>query len=140
MLLPLQFFTASDPAFTAMVQRWAADGAVARWHGPVGRLQDGAFTPDDGQERWIAPGGMRALAQYLAGAARRGGDLEREQLGVLQRAAGLGACCTTDLQVLEQCWTVAAMALRACCPTAPHVRRAGGGAAAAVGLDCSPHC
>lgn len=73
-----QFFTASDPAFCAMVERWAADGVVARWHGPVGRLRDGAFTRDDSQERWVAPGGMRALAQYLAGQARRGSDLERE--------------------------------------------------------------
>lgn len=72
-----QFFTASDPAFCAMVERWAADGVVARWHGPVGRLRDGAFTRDDSQERWVAPGGMRALAQYLAGQARHGTNLER---------------------------------------------------------------
>ncbi|PRW18398.1 hypothetical protein C2E21_9262 [Chlorella sorokiniana] len=72
-----QFFTASDPAFCAMVERWAADSAVARWRGPVGRLRDGAFQRDDSQERWVAPGGMRALAHYLAGQARRGGDLER---------------------------------------------------------------
>lgn len=78
-LVSPQYFTASDPAFQAMVERWAADGAVARWRGPVGRLRDGAFTPDDSQERWIAPGGMRALAQYLAGTARRGDDLERER-------------------------------------------------------------
>ncbi|KAL4853472.1 Renalase [Chlorella vulgaris] len=74
-----QFFTATDPAFTSMVHRWEADGAVMRWTGPVGMLAEGHFVPDDGQGavRWVARGGMRQLAQYLAGQAHRQGEAAR---------------------------------------------------------------
>ena len=45
---PVQYFTARDPVFQAMVQQWESNGAVRRWEGPVvGTLQDGVFAPDD---------------------------------------------------------------------------------------------
>lgn len=56
-----------------MVAAWLAEGAVARWRGPVGTLRDGAFAPDASQERFVAPGGMRRLAQHLANQATKSG-------------------------------------------------------------------
>lgn len=68
--LPLpQFFTAADPTFQAMVDRWEADGAVMRWAGPVGSLRDGSFVADGAQPRYVARGGMRRLASHLAAQA-----------------------------------------------------------------------
>lgn len=65
-----QYFTASDPAFVAMVADWQAAGVVEEWSGPVGTLRAGAFTPDPSTEpRYVARGGMRRLATHLAGQA-----------------------------------------------------------------------
>lgn len=66
-----QYFTASDPAFRDMVDRWVADGVVTRWEGPVGTLREGSFQADASQERYVARRGMRYLAQYLATQALR---------------------------------------------------------------------
>ena len=46
-------------------------GAVREWHGGVGYLRkSGSFAPlEDSQPRYIAAGGMRSLAKYLAGTA-----------------------------------------------------------------------
>ena len=75
---PVQYFTASDPAFQDMAQQWESDGAVRRWEGPVvGTLRDGVFAPDDasssGAVRYVGSGGMRRLAQYLASQASHDG-------------------------------------------------------------------
>jgi predicted NAD/FAD-dependent oxidoreductase len=75
---PVQYFTARDPVFQAMVQQWESNGAVRRWEGPVvGTLQDGVFAPDDasssGAVRYVGNGGMRRLAQYLASQASSNG-------------------------------------------------------------------
>ncbi|EFN58722.1 hypothetical protein CHLNCDRAFT_16675, partial [Chlorella variabilis] len=66
-----QYFTATHPSFQQIVDEWQAAGVVQRWEGPVGRLRGGSFVPDGGQERYMARGGMRQLAEHLAGRASR---------------------------------------------------------------------
>ncbi|GAB4820527.1 hypothetical protein N2152v2_007573 [Parachlorella kessleri] len=75
-----QYFTATDPDFCQLVEQWEADGAVREWRGRVGHLRiGGSFTAlDDSQPRFIAAGGMRSLAQYLAGRATRALGQARE--------------------------------------------------------------
>lgn len=48
-----QFFTAREPAFSAQVERWHADGLVARWSAP----QDDA---------WVGTPGMNAPIAHMA--------------------------------------------------------------------------
>ncbi|KAL4432882.1 hypothetical protein ABPG77_008208 [Micractinium sp. CCAP 211/92] len=84
-----QFFTATHPAFKAMVDEWERDGVVCRWDGPVGTLENGAFAPDDsGASRYVARRGMRSLATHLAGRASRALKQER---GGSERAVNLDA-------------------------------------------------
>lgn len=69
-----QYFSASDPRFVQMVERWEGSGAVKQWDGPtVGTLQspEGRFTAfkDRDTPRYIGVGGMRELAEYLAATA-----------------------------------------------------------------------
>eukprot|EP00887_Chlorella_sp_A99_P001479 scaffold8.g1479.t1 len=66
----VQFFTATDPWFSALAQQWEAAGVVHRWEGAVGVLAAGRFEPlPAGPPRYIAAGGMRALAQHLTALA-----------------------------------------------------------------------
>lgn len=77
---PLQFFTVTDPDFQEVVNGWEAAGAVRRWDGPVGRLDaaSGSFSPlPAAPPRYVATGGMRALAQHLEtqlGGGAKGGQ------------------------------------------------------------------
>lgn len=66
-----------------MVAQWEAAGAVMSWSGPVvGNLCKGQFTPlsegegGTGSERYVARGGMRALALHLAATAEGTGLVE----------------------------------------------------------------
>ncbi|KAI8462978.1 MAG: hypothetical protein J3K34DRAFT_527354 [Monoraphidium minutum] len=76
-----QFFTATDPRFQALVDKWLAAGVVREWAGPVGTWRAGAAgaagfepLPEGGPRRYVAAGGMAALAEHLASP---GGKAER---------------------------------------------------------------
>ncbi|GLC50732.1 hypothetical protein PLESTB_000425900 [Pleodorina starrii] len=67
-----QFFTVTDPVFQSVVDEWLAAGLVQRWEGPVGTLSapTGAFARlPDRPTRYVARGGMRALAEAMAAEA-----------------------------------------------------------------------
>jgi predicted NAD/FAD-dependent oxidoreductase len=49
-----QYFTARHPAFAARVADWEREGVVRRWF------------EEDGEPRFVAPGGMNSLARHLA--------------------------------------------------------------------------
>jgi predicted NAD/FAD-dependent oxidoreductase len=68
-----QCFTATDPAFRQQVQAWLEAGVVRQWRGPVGTLSPGGrFNPLDPEvELFVAPGGMRKLAQAMADEVRK---------------------------------------------------------------------
>lgn len=61
------YFTADDPDFAAVVDRWRAAGLAREWtdtlvaYGPGGREQV------TGPMRWAAPRGLRSLVEHLAG-------------------------------------------------------------------------
>ena len=62
-----QFFTASDPVFQSMVDRWLEAGLVQEWAGTVGTLQAGGnFEELPEEKRYIGTGGMRLLCEALA--------------------------------------------------------------------------
>jgi hypothetical protein len=136
-----QFFTADHPAFLDMVRRWEADGAVGRWEGPVGTLRSGAFTPDlDGPPRYVARGGMRRLAQYLAGQAsqalRQSGSGKADSTeGEAQQAGCVQACA--DQSAPSSLRRVLSLPPRHAPMHQP--ARSGGGAAASVGERCGAH-
>lgn len=72
-----QFFTVSDPRFARHVKRWQAAGAVKRWGGPVGSLcADGTCKPVPSNDRYVAVGGMRSLAEHLVAEAVATGLVE----------------------------------------------------------------
>ena len=54
-----QFFTVRTEPFAQQVAGWEQRGLVRVWH-------HGLVPPGDGHARWIAPGGMNALAKDLA--------------------------------------------------------------------------
>ncbi|GFR40845.1 hypothetical protein Agub_g1494 [Astrephomene gubernaculifera] len=95
-----QFFTVTDPLFQAHVDRWLAAGAVQLWEGPVGSLHapSGAFRLLPPQPRYVASGGMRALAQRLAeevaqeggGGGGGAGGRRREALVEIRRPVWVG--------------------------------------------------
>ncbi len=76
-----QFFVATAPRFEAQVARWCAAGVVAPWDGAVGTLRPGgafaalAATPT----RYIAPAGMRSLAEHILAAEAPHATLRRPQ-------------------------------------------------------------
>jgi renalase len=59
-----QFFTVRDDAFAKLVQSWLADGTISEWSRGFATA-DGSFYAD-GHARYLATGGMAALAKYLA--------------------------------------------------------------------------
>jgi predicted NAD/FAD-dependent oxidoreductase len=60
------YFTARDPEFTAVVERWRAAGLAREWTDDLAVLgRDGADRAP-GPMRWAAPGGLAALVQDLA--------------------------------------------------------------------------
>lgn len=95
-----QYFTATDSRFLAMVQQWEAAGAVRPWRGPVGMLgPGGGFAPlADSPPRYVATGGMRSLAQYLASTASA--ELRQQRGG---GAAGGGARRLDSESVVHAC-------------------------------------
>lgn len=60
------YFTADDPGFTVVVERWRAAGLARPWTDTM-LAYDGAPPPraTDGPLRWAAPGGLRTLAEEL---------------------------------------------------------------------------
>jgi len=62
-----QFFTARAPEFRAWVDRWVAADLAYEWSTGWSSGSLGA-TPPDGHPRYAVRGGMRALAEHLAGA------------------------------------------------------------------------
>jgi predicted NAD/FAD-dependent oxidoreductase len=74
-----QFFTVRTPAFAAAVGRWVEQGVVAVWnHG---------FADADGYPRYVARGGMAALADHLA----RGLRVELDTMAFAVRRPRAGA-------------------------------------------------
>lgn len=68
-----QFFTASDPQFAELVQGWSERGLVSQWTGAVGELEAGGrFSPlpSSSPPRFIAPNGMRLLADSILSQVR----------------------------------------------------------------------
>lgn len=59
-----QFFTSSDPGFTAEVASWRAAGVVEQWFDE--RLEPDGSTVADGHPRWRGTSGMTAIAKHLA--------------------------------------------------------------------------
>lgn len=63
-----------SPRFKKLVEGWVAEGVVAPWTGPVGRLQAGRFTPltqAEGGTKYVAPRGMRSIAEHIMSKVRR---------------------------------------------------------------------
>eukprot|EP00850_Spirogloea_muscicola_P003810 SM000015S01310 [mRNA] locus=s15:1204096:1206459:- [translate_table: standard] len=61
-----QYFTASDPAFLALVDAWVSQGLVDEWTGLVARLSPGgAAAPLPPSRRYVGRGGMRALCDGM---------------------------------------------------------------------------
>jgi renalase len=75
-----QFFTVRTPAFAATVDRWVDDAVVRVWNHGFG-------TAEDGYPRYVAPGGMSALADDLA----RGVHVELDTMAFAVRRGGEGA-------------------------------------------------
>ncbi len=97
---PRQFFTVTDPDFQEVVNGWEAAGAVRRWDGPVGRLDaaSGSFSPlPAAPPRYVATGGMRALAQHLEAQLGGGGK------GGQQQGQGQGAKAGL-VEFRRPCW------------------------------------
>ena len=66
-----QFFTATDPKFTALVEEWEKNGVVQEWKGPVGVLDKGSFTGLAASSKlWVGVGGMDAIARHLSKSLR----------------------------------------------------------------------
>lgn len=59
-----QYFTASDPRFEQLVQRWVASGAVRQWIGAVHSVSAGGSTLLAGK-RWVAGRGFRHLVDFI---------------------------------------------------------------------------
>lgn len=76
-----QFFTVRTPEFGAWVERWIEAGLVYEWSRGWSSSSLGAV-PSDGHARFAVHGGMRRLAQFLAG------DLDvRQQTQIVQITA-----------------------------------------------------
>lgn len=62
-----QFFTASDPRFQKLVDRWLEKGLVCEWKGLLGELEAGGrFTLiPSSTARYIGMKGMRSLADSI---------------------------------------------------------------------------
>ncbi|EKX47399.1 hypothetical protein GUITHDRAFT_106844 [Guillardia theta CCMP2712] len=66
-----QFFTATDPKFTALVEEWEKNGVVQEWKGPVGVLDKGSFTGLAASSKlWVGVGGIDAIARHLSKSLR----------------------------------------------------------------------
>ena len=62
-----QYFTVRDPRFRRWVERWHADGLVARWPGTIAVVRKGEISfKDDSIERWVGVPGMSAICGRLA--------------------------------------------------------------------------
>jgi renalase len=73
--LGASYLTASDPAFTAVVDDWVARGLARPWTTRIATLgPDGRGEDKEGPQRWGAPGGLRSLVVDLAA----GLDVESE--------------------------------------------------------------
>ncbi len=59
-----QFFTTRDPAFTALLNEWLADGIAFEWS--RGWSDGSLASTRDGHPRYAIKGGMNALAKHLA--------------------------------------------------------------------------
>lgn len=81
-----QYFTADDPRFAAVLERWRSAGIVQRWVGRIVAFDGGAIEDkSESAERFVAVPGMRRLGVHLAqgidvrysssvGLVRRAGD------------------------------------------------------------------
>ena len=62
-----QYFTVRDPRFRRWVERWHADGLVARWPGTIAVVRKGEISfKVDSTERWVGVPGMSAICGRLA--------------------------------------------------------------------------
>lgn len=62
-----QFITVRSPEFSEMMERWMVVGLVFEWSAGWSDGSLGRTTPEDGHPRYAIRGGMRALADYVAG-------------------------------------------------------------------------
>ncbi|GMH10257.1 hypothetical protein Nepgr_012098 [Nepenthes gracilis] len=62
-----QFFTASEPQFIELVNRWLENGLIRQWQGIIGELEAGGqFTPlHSSSQRYVGINGMRPLADSI---------------------------------------------------------------------------
>jgi renalase len=60
------YFTARDPDFSALVQRWCAAGLARPWTDELAVLGGPGRRPAPGPVRYAAPGGLRSLVADLA--------------------------------------------------------------------------
>ncbi|CAM6124604.1 unnamed protein product [Calypogeia fissa] len=61
-----QFFTATDPRFQNLVDRWMSEGFVKSWNGNVGTLRAGGqYSELPLATRYIGTNGMRSLADAM---------------------------------------------------------------------------
>ncbi len=60
-----QYFTAQDPDFRRLVDRWLDAGSVAEWPKSLVVLRDGESTRLDGEQRFVGVPGMSALSKEL---------------------------------------------------------------------------
>jgi predicted NAD/FAD-dependent oxidoreductase len=66
-----QYFTCRDPAFQKQVSDWCERGVVARWDGPIARLERGSRRDAPGDaERFVGVPRMSAVARDLASELR----------------------------------------------------------------------
>lgn len=73
-----QFFTATDPWFQDLVSSWVGEGVSHPWHGSIAVVQAHGdkvvVAPHESKlKRFVASGGMRSLAEWLAGRLEAGG-------------------------------------------------------------------
>lgn len=61
-----QYFTAREIAFRAQVDQWIAQGAVARWDGPIVKLSHGRAADLGREPRYVGAPAMNALPKLAA--------------------------------------------------------------------------
>ncbi len=67
-----QYFTASNPKFQAVVDKWESAGLIREWKGKVGKLQAGGIFSELAEEvRYVGVGGMRQLCDQLVKQVRQ---------------------------------------------------------------------
>lgn len=98
--LGASYLTASDPAFAAVVDDWAARGLAVPWTDTFCVLGEAEPRTTTGPVRWGAPGGLRSLVEDLA----TGLDVEQaEPVRLADVTASATVLAMPDPQALRLC-------------------------------------